>query len=160
MLFDLGCVFSFSGFVFDPESGELAHNGVRVRLGKQTADILAVLILNAGSLVTRQRLRELLWPGGELVNHEKIINNGISRLRYIFKDDPLVPTFIERVPKRGYRWIMPVERIGRAVASPSAPPDRVAQPERQDELPLLESLPLHIEVTAGESAENPPAPRQ
>jgi len=160
MLFGLGCVFSFSGFVFDPESGELAHNGVRVRLGKQTADILAVLILNAGSLVTRQRLRELLWPGGELVNHEKIINNGISRLRYIFKDDPLVPTFIERVPKRGYRWIMPVERIGRAVASPSAPSNSVAQPERQDELPLLESLPLHIEATAGESAENPPAPRQ
>jgi len=142
MVVDRGCQFTFSGFVFDPESGELAHHGERVRLGKQTSDILAILILNAGSLVTRQRLRELLWPGGELVNHEKIINNGIGRLRYIFQDDPLAPTFIERVPKRGYRWIMPVERVERAVP-PSLPQAVavVAEPAPNDSPSYLEGHP-------------------
>ena len=123
-----GKSFSFSGFVFDPESGELTQNGMRLRLGKQTADILAILILNSGSLVSRQRIRELLWPSGELVNYEKIINNGISRLRYIFKDDPQEPTFIERVPKRGYRWIMPVE-----VVECSIPPVLASQSETPQE---------------------------
>jgi len=154
MGFNSGCVFSFSGFIFDPESGELAQNGVRVRLGKQTADILAVLLLNAGSLVTRQRLRELLWPAGELVNHEKIINNGISRLRYIFHDDPLAPTFIERVPKRGYRWIMPVERIERDVPSPPTPPAILAERDQQNEMPAFETAILPVEAPVWDSPEN------
>lgn len=106
-----GKLYSFAGYRFDPESGELLHLGLRVRLGKQTADILAVLIANAGLLVSRQSLRHLLWPAGEQVNHEKIINNGISRLRFVFQDDPQAPKFIERVPKRGYRWVMPVETL-------------------------------------------------
>lgn len=110
-------IFSFRGFRFDPESGELTQNGIRIRLGKQCADILAVIILNAGSLVTRETLRQVLWPGGEMVMHEKIINNAISRLRYIFQDDAQTPTFIERVPKRGYRWIMPVEELERGGAA-------------------------------------------
>jgi DNA-binding winged helix-turn-helix (wHTH) protein/TolB-like protein len=155
-----GCVFSFSGFVFDPESGELVQNGMRVRLGKQTADILAVLILNAGSLVTRQRLRQLLWPAGELVNHEKIINNGISRLRYIFHDDPLAPTFIERVPKRGYRWIMPVERIERIVP---APPPALAvrtEPEPQEEPSALEARASTTEANTGHLSARDAAPRR
>lgn len=117
---NLNCIYSFAGFVFDPESGELAQNGIRIRLGKQSADILAIVLLNAGSLVTRQRLREILWPGGEVVNHEKIINNAISRLRYVFQDDPQAPAFIERVPKRGYRWIMPIEQIERTRPLPRA----------------------------------------
>jgi DNA-binding winged helix-turn-helix (wHTH) protein/tetratricopeptide (TPR) repeat protein len=106
-------LYAFEAFLFDPASGELKHNGVRVRMSKQTADVLTILVLNAGSLVTRQEIRDQLWPGGEIVDFDKIINNGISRLRYIFKDDPTAPTFIERVPKRGYRFIMPVRQIER-----------------------------------------------
>ena len=73
-------VFSFSKYVFDPASGELLQDGIRIRLSKQTADILLALLVNAGSLVTRQQIRDLLWPGGEQVDHEKIIYNGIGRL--------------------------------------------------------------------------------
>jgi DNA-binding winged helix-turn-helix (wHTH) protein/TolB-like protein/Tfp pilus assembly protein PilF len=80
-------------------------------LSKQTADILTTLLVHAGSLVTRQQLREVLWPEGEQVDYDKIINNGISRLRYIFKDDPQSPRFIERVPKRGYRLVVEVTRV-------------------------------------------------
>ena len=111
-------LFVFSGFVFDPDSGELLRNGIRYRISKQTAEILSILLDNAGTLVSREEIRRRLWPNGELVGHENIINKGISQLRYTLKDDPNHPTYIERVPKRGYRFIMSVERRPRTLPSP------------------------------------------
>jgi DNA-binding winged helix-turn-helix (wHTH) protein/tetratricopeptide (TPR) repeat protein len=110
-------LFVFSGFVFDPDSGELLRNGIRYRISKQTAEVLSILLDNAGTLVSREEIRRRLWPNGELVGHENIINKGISQLRYTLKDDPQNPTYIERVPKRGYRFIMAVERRPRTLPS-------------------------------------------
>lgn len=105
---ETGKIYLFAEFRFDASSGDLTQNGISIRLSKQTADLLTVLLVNAGRLVTRGEIRLALWPDGELVAYEKMINNGISRLRYIFKDDAQSPKFIERVPKRGYRIIAAV----------------------------------------------------
>ena len=102
-------IFHFADFVFIAGTGELTQNGLKIRLNKQTADVLTILLRNQGSLVTRGELRELLWPKGAIGDFEKAINNSISRLRYIFKNDPTNSQFIERVPKRGYRFLIRCE---------------------------------------------------
>jgi DNA-binding winged helix-turn-helix (wHTH) protein/tetratricopeptide (TPR) repeat protein len=132
-------VFIFSGFVFDPACGELLRDGIRYRISKQTAEILSILLDNAGTLVSRDEIRRRLWPNGELVGYENIINKGISQLRYTLKDDPKNPIYIERVPKRGYRFIMALERDQRtpatsAIAAP-LPADLIPSPEQAVSLP-------------------------
>jgi DNA-binding winged helix-turn-helix (wHTH) protein/tetratricopeptide (TPR) repeat protein len=102
-------IFHFADFLFIAETGDLTQNGLRIRINKQTAEVLTILLRNQGSLVTRDELREVLWPKGAIVDFDKAINNSISRLRYIFKDDPTNSRFIERVPKRGYRFLLPVK---------------------------------------------------
>jgi DNA-binding winged helix-turn-helix (wHTH) protein/Tfp pilus assembly protein PilF/TolB-like protein len=102
---------AFASFVFDPENGQLMQNGVQIRANKQIVDLLELLLNNAGELVTREQIRKALWPDQEFLNHEKIITNAISRLRYILRDDPASPRCIESVPKRGYRLVAPVEQL-------------------------------------------------
>ena len=103
--------FEFENFKFTPASGELTKSGARLRLNEQTAQVLTLLLANHGKLVTRESIRELLWPNGPVVEHEKAINNCISRLREAFQDDPLNPKFIERLPKRGYRFVATAKRV-------------------------------------------------
>jgi DNA-binding winged helix-turn-helix (wHTH) protein len=103
--------FEFEQFQFTPASGELMRSGVRLRLNEQTAQVLNLLLENHGKLVTRESIRQLLWPNGPVVEHQKAINNCISRLREAFQDDPLNPKFIERLPKRGYRFIAIARRV-------------------------------------------------
>jgi len=161
--------FAFAGFLFDPASGELTQNGHRIRLSKQTADILTALLVHAGALVTRQQLREVLWPEGEQVDYDKIINNGVSRLRYIFKDDPQNPSFIERVPKRGYRLVVEVTRIDSGAESvplvemASAPEDVTPEGDFVDEPGFEAAQPIPQQVLDRRSIDTLqpiPPPRQ
>ena len=110
--------FAFADFIFDTETGELTQDGIRVRINQQIADLLLVLIQNAGQLVSREEIKNALWPDRELLNHEKVITNGISRLRFILKDDPARPRFIESLPKRGYRFIEGVRQLPDQVPTP------------------------------------------
>jgi DNA-binding winged helix-turn-helix (wHTH) protein/tetratricopeptide (TPR) repeat protein len=132
-------LFVFSGFIFDPNSGELLRNGTRYRISKQTAEILSILLDNAGQLVSREEIRKRLWPNGEIVGYENIINKGVSQLRYTLKEGPNDPNWIERVPKRGYRFIMAVERRQRTSANPPMPeplqPDLIALPDETTAVP-------------------------
>jgi DNA-binding winged helix-turn-helix (wHTH) protein len=111
-----GPLLAFSGFIFDPATGELTQKGLRIRVGKQVSDLLATLLAHPGELVTRNQIRAVLWPQGDQIDFEKVINNGISRLRFLLQDDPKNPRYIERIPKRGYRLMVPVERIERSSA--------------------------------------------
>ncbi|WP_263355903.1 winged helix-turn-helix domain-containing tetratricopeptide repeat protein [Acidicapsa ligni] len=144
-------LFAFSSFLFDPESGDLTQNGVRVPLNKQTAELLTVLLTRAGDLVTREEIRDVLWPRHEIANYEKVINNGISRLRYIFRDDPLNPRFIERIPKRGYRLIIEVTLVDppEKKSPDTSPPRRttpVAPTPPVADLPSPADIPSLIEI--------------
>ena len=84
---------------------ELLHGGTRIRLQEQPFQILKALLAHPGELVTRDALREQLWPDGTFVDFEHSLNAAMKRLRAALGDDPKEPRYIETLPRRGYRWI-------------------------------------------------------
>ena len=84
---------------------ELLHGGTRIRLQEQPFQVLKALLAHPGELVTRDALREQLWPEGTFVDFEHSLNAAMKRLRAALGDDPREPRYIETLPRRGYRWI-------------------------------------------------------
>ncbi|HTP30184.1 MAG TPA: winged helix-turn-helix domain-containing protein [Anaeromyxobacteraceae bacterium] len=101
-------VVRFGEFELIPASGELRRDGSRIPLQDQPIRVLIALLAEAGSLVTRERLREELWPGGVYVDFEHGLNTAVRRLREALGDNADTPRFIETLPRRGYRFIAPV----------------------------------------------------
>src|SRR5262245_7348597 len=101
----------FGDFRLDLRSGELAQNGSRVLLPDQPFRLLAILIRARGALVTRDDLRRELWPQGTFVDFERSLNAAVKRVREALGDSAAAPQFIETLPKRGYRFIAPVEKV-------------------------------------------------
>jgi DNA-binding winged helix-turn-helix (wHTH) protein/tetratricopeptide (TPR) repeat protein len=97
--------FVFSVFKFDAAAGVLKRNDHYLRVPPQTLLLLTVLLEHAGAVVTRENLRQLLWPDGEFINHDHAINRAVNFLRTVLRDNPKKPQFIETLPKRGYRFI-------------------------------------------------------
>jgi len=114
----------FETFEVDLRSGELRRNGVKVRLPEQSFQILAMLLRNAGELVTREEIQKRLWPNDTVVEFEHSINAAIRRLRAALSDSADSPQFIETLARRGYRFIAPFpnarEPLDEADASPAA----------------------------------------
>ena len=102
----------FGPFEFDPASGELLRQGVKRKLRHQASRLLAVLVSNAGDIVTRKQLETALWPDGTVVDFETAINKSVSQLRAALGDNTRAPRFIETIPKRGYRLIGSQARAG------------------------------------------------
>ena len=100
----------FGSFELDLQSGELRKAGVVVSLQDQSLKVLVELLERPGDLVTRERLRQRLWPDGTFVDYEHGLNAVINRLRETLGDSAESPRFIQTVPRRGYRFIAPVER--------------------------------------------------
>jgi TolB-like protein/Tfp pilus assembly protein PilF len=100
----------FGGFQLDLQSGELRRNGIKVRLADQSVQVLAILLDRSGEVVTRGELQQRLWPNGTIVEFEHGINSVINRLRQALGDSPNKPRFIETLPRRGYRFLVPVEK--------------------------------------------------
>jgi DNA-binding winged helix-turn-helix (wHTH) protein len=98
----------FSVFEVDLHSGELRKRGVRVPLQQQPFLILTRLIEYPGEVVAREALRQELWPADTYVDFEQGINAAVKRLREALGDSAETPRFIETLPKRGYRFIAPV----------------------------------------------------
>ena len=103
--------FRFSEFTFYPETEELWRGRFRIRINRQTTEVLRALLDRAGRVVTREEFRQLLWPDQHAFDHEKAINNCVSRLRQALRDDPEKPKVIARIPRRGYRLLVPVEIV-------------------------------------------------
>src|SRR5215813_6216139 len=100
----------FGAFQLDLQSGELRRNGIKVRLPDQSIQVLAILLDRSGEVVTRGELQQRLWPNGTIVEFEHSINSVINRLRQALEDSPNKPRFIETLPRRGYRFLVPVEK--------------------------------------------------
>lgn len=111
----------FGLFELDLASGELRKRGVRVRLHEKPFRVLAALVARPGELVTRQELQRELWPGETFVDFDGNLNAAVRKLRDALGDSATSPRFIETLPRRGYRFIAPVE--GEASAE-SRPPRR------------------------------------
>ena len=96
-------------FTIDLRAGELYKHGHRVRLQEKPLQILAALLERPGELVTREELRQKLWTADTFVDFDGSLNAAINRLREALGDSADSPTFVETLPRRGYRLIAQVE---------------------------------------------------
>jgi TolB-like protein/Tfp pilus assembly protein PilF len=103
----------FGSFELDARSRELRTGTTVVRLQEQPFEILRLMLERPGQVVTREELRQRLWPEGTFVDFEHSLNAAIKRLRAALGDDAENPRFIETVPRRGYRFIAPMQDASR-----------------------------------------------
>ena len=99
----------FGAFELDSSSGELRKNGIKLKLGGQPSQVLAILLERPGDVVTREELRKQIWPD-TFVDFEHNLNTAINRIREVLGDSAENPRFVETVPRRGYRFIAPVNK--------------------------------------------------
>jgi TolB-like protein/Tfp pilus assembly protein PilF len=119
----------FGTFEIDLRSRELRKGGIRIRLQDQPFEILAVMLERPGDVVTREELRERLWPAGTFVDFEHSLNAAIKRLRAALGDDADNPRFVETLHRRGYRFIAAVQaEHGHAMRSLHVVPRPGAKP--------------------------------
>jgi TolB-like protein/DNA-binding winged helix-turn-helix (wHTH) protein/Tfp pilus assembly protein PilF len=111
----------FDDFELDIRAGELRKRGVKLRLQGQPLQVLAVLSNRAGDLLTREELRAEIWAADTFVDFDHSLHNAIARLREVLGDSAETPRYIETLPRRGYRFIAPVERVETQPSSTSAP---------------------------------------
>jgi TolB-like protein/DNA-binding winged helix-turn-helix (wHTH) protein/Flp pilus assembly protein TadD len=105
----------FENFEFDFRSGELREHGHKVKVQGQPLHILAVLLDRPGDLVTRDELRDKLWPGDTFVDFEHSLNAAVKRLRNALHDSAENPRIVETLARRGYRFIADVAVEGGAL---------------------------------------------
>jgi Tol biopolymer transport system component/DNA-binding winged helix-turn-helix (wHTH) protein len=114
----------FAEFEADLKTQELFRDGTLVKLPNQSFLALAALLEHPGQLVSREQLRSRLWPDNRVVEFEQGLNAVINRLREALGDSADNPRFVETLPRRGYRFIGPLEAAGgppRAVGSAPRP---------------------------------------
>jgi TolB-like protein/DNA-binding winged helix-turn-helix (wHTH) protein/Tfp pilus assembly protein PilF len=99
----------FDNFELDLRTEELRKHGVRLRLQGQPLQVLAALLKRAGDVVTREELRAQIWTTDTFVDFDHSLHNAIARLREVLGDSAERPRFIETLPRRGYRFIAPVD---------------------------------------------------
>lgn len=104
-------LFRFGVFEIDLQQGELRRAGLRQKLGPQPFQVLQTLLERPGELVTREELRQRLWPDQTFVDYELALKKCINRIREVLGDSADSPRFVETVPRRGYRFIAPVQQI-------------------------------------------------
>jgi TolB-like protein/DNA-binding winged helix-turn-helix (wHTH) protein/Tfp pilus assembly protein PilF len=109
--------YRFGLFELDAREGELRRQGLLIRLQGQPLQILLALLERPGIIVTRDELRQRLWPGDTFVEFDHSLNTAIKRLRETLGDTAATPRFIETAPRRGYRFLGPVERMDGVVAA-------------------------------------------
>src|SRR5580704_18091694 len=98
-------------FEIDLRAFELRKHGLRLKLSEQPFQILAILLEKPGQVVTREEIRTRLWPGDTFVDFDHGLNNAVMRLREALADSSDRPRFVETLPRRGYRFIAPIEEV-------------------------------------------------
>ena len=115
-----GGLVRFKGFELDLRAGELhADGGKAFRLSEQPFRILIMLLQHPGEVVTREDIRNKLWPNDTIVEFEHSISAAMNRLRQTLGDSADNPRYIETLARRGYRWMVSVEWRERPQADPA-----------------------------------------
>jgi len=151
-----GKIFRFGLFEADAARTTLKRKGVRVKIHDQPFHVLIRLLENAGEIVTRDQLRQMLWPEGTHVDFDGSLNVILKKLRSAIDDDSDNPRFVETVPRRGYRFIAPVSAIpqpelntaasaGRRTNGSALNGDERALPNSGSVVPIARSKPLFRE---------------
>src|SRR6266567_7242379 len=102
-------VVRFGVFELDVRAGELRKQGLRLSIQGRPLQALAALLEKPGNVVTREELRNRIWPADTFVDFDHNLHNAIARLREALGDSSETPRFIETLPRRGYRFIGQVE---------------------------------------------------
>jgi DNA-binding winged helix-turn-helix (wHTH) protein len=101
----------FSDFIVDSRSGELFRRGKKVKLQNQPMQVLLALVEHSGRIVTREELRQKIWPSDTFVDFEHSLNTAIKKLRSALGDNPNNARFVETLPRRGYRFLVEVQGL-------------------------------------------------
>jgi cholera toxin transcriptional activator len=135
----------FGVFELDLSAGELRKGGRKLRLQEQPLQVLAMLLDRAGEVVTREELRNRLWPSDTFVDFDHSLNTAVNKLREALGDSAASPRFVETLARRGYRFIAPVEAA--AVAESSVQP-AIGKPGSQgtEDAPVLSGLHPDLDV--------------
>jgi eukaryotic-like serine/threonine-protein kinase len=120
--------YRFGLFEADTASGQLLRQGVRLRVQDQPFRLLTILLEQAGEVVSREELRERLWPADTYVDFDGSLKAALKRLRASLGDSGENSVFIETVPKRGYRFLAPVTIVGSPLAAQSTVPPATDSP--------------------------------
>lgn len=142
-------IFRFGVFEFDTDSGELRKEGrTEPRLRDQAVQVLSMLLERPREVVTREELRKRLWLSDTFVDFDHGLNTAINQLRNALGDAAGNPRFIQTVPRRGYRFIAPVETaISRSVAPTLATKSERSQASKSD-IPIDSAEPDEVRSTA------------
>lgn len=100
--------YSFGLYALDPVNGTLTRDSVRVRMQEQPFRLLLLLVERAGQVVSREEIRNRLWPQNTFVEFDKSLGVAVLKVREALGDDASNPRFIETIPRRGYRFVAPV----------------------------------------------------
>ena len=101
----------FGTFDVELRTGEIRKQGARFKLQEKLFQVLALLLEHAGRIVTREELRQRLWPADTFVDFDANLNTTLNKLRQAIGDSADHPRFIETIPRRGYRFIATVEPL-------------------------------------------------
>ena len=145
----------FGVYEFDLRSGELRKHGIRIKLQEQPCQILAILLEHRGEIVAREELQHRLWPGNTFVDFDHSLNTAVMRLREALSDSSDNPRFIETLPRRGYRFVAPVEENSSSVLESTSPRTADLLPvatSHSDELLALPTPSLSLPATPGANA--------
>ncbi len=115
----------FGVFDIDLAAGELRKHGLKIRIQEQPFQVLALLVQNAGKLVTREELQKELWPADTFVDFDHGLNKAINKIRDALSDSAESPRYVETLSRRGYRFLAEVKDADAPVRSPEPP----AKPE-------------------------------
>jgi Tol biopolymer transport system component/DNA-binding winged helix-turn-helix (wHTH) protein len=123
----------FGAFEVDLKTGEVRKHGMKIRLPEQSFQILSMLLEQPGSVVTRDQLRERLWPANTFVDFDHSLSAAINKLRTALGDSAENPRFVETLSRRGYRFIAPLISQGEraVVGSVPASANSPRSPQRQ-----------------------------
>src|SRR5262245_59446308 len=141
---ELVTILRFDVFELDAGAGELRKQGDRVKLSPQPFKVLEFLARRSGEIVTRPEIRERVWCNETFVDFEQGLNFCIRQIREALGDTADAPRFVETLPRRGYRFLLPVEAAVPAEPKPATRlivlPFRMLRPDPETEF-LAFSLP-------------------
>ena len=129
----------FGPFHLDVERRELFRDGLRVKVQSKVIEALLILVENRGQLITRETLRERLWPGDTQMNYDANVNTTVNKLRHALGDSRDLPFYVETIPRKGYTFIAKTEFVeqppvlSRERSAPGAgPSERTVHPALKD----------------------------
>jgi TolB-like protein/DNA-binding winged helix-turn-helix (wHTH) protein/Flp pilus assembly protein TadD len=111
--------YRFADFELDVRSGELRRRGLKVHLQEQPLQVLQTLLERPGEIVSREELRQRLWPADTFVDFDRGLNNAVRRLREALLDTADSPRCVETLARRGYRFIAPVALVDDPLQAPA-----------------------------------------